>query len=364
MKDRWRNFLIDAGAVIEDGKVLHFGSPVREIKVITSGSVFADLSHYGLIAIQGKDAQVFLQGQLTSDISKVDNSHSQISGYCNPKGRLLAIFRIFSRKDTYYLQVPAALLVPTMQRLQKYILMSQVTLEDASDTLVRMVCSGPDSEAALESILDELPAATNEVRQNTNLTVIRLPDNGHTARFAIYGECLTMEKFWSVLDVRAAPVGAIAWARLDILAGIPEIYPDTVEEFIPQTVNLELLGGISFKKGCYTGQEIVARLQHRGKTKRRMYRLHIQTDQPPSPGTSLYLNQDDAQSVGTIVTSAPAGDGGSDALAVIMIEHHGADALCLTSTPGHTLRGTGGTGEKSATIRLEILPYSIPSGEV
>ncbi len=347
MNDQWRNFLKDAGVVMADGHALHFGSPKRETKVTISGSVMADFSHDGLIAVRGKDALAFLQGQLTNDIEKVNHGHSQISGYCNPKGRLLAIFRIFYRNDTYYLQLPNAILETVMQRLQKYILMSQLTLEDAGDSLVRIVCAGPDSETALASIFTELPAAPNEARQTGEITIIRLPCNDLSARFFICGDCLAMEKIWSVLDARSAPVGAIAWSQLDIRAGIPEIYPDTVEEFIPQSVNLELLDGVSFKKGCYTGQEIVARLQHLGKTKRRMYRVSIKTEQAPPPGTPIYLKQGEKQSVGTIVKSVMTGDGTCDTLAVIMIEHHDAGTLCLSAN--------------EAAVSLETLPYAISS---
>ena len=185
MNDQWRNFLKDAGVVMADGQILHFGSPIRETKVTISGSVMTDYSHDGLIAVRGKDALTFLQGQLTNDIEKVDHGHSQISGYCNPKGRLLAIFRIFYRNDTYYLQLPNTILEAVMQRLQKYVLMSQLTLENASDSLVRIACAGPDSETALASVFDELPAIPNEVCQTGDLTVIRLPDNDLSARFFI-----------------------------------------------------------------------------------------------------------------------------------------------------------------------------------
>lgn len=345
MNDQWRKFLKDAGAVIEEGQVLDYGSPVRETKVALSGSVMADLSHYGLIAVRGKDARTFLQGQLTNDITKVNEGHSQISGYCNPKGRLIALFHIFLRGDAYYLQLPEERVEPVMQRLQKYILMSQVTLENASDSLVRMACSGSDSETALADLVDTLPAKTYEACRAGDLTLIRLPENGIAPRYAIHGDGPAMEKAWTVLDARAAPIGAMAWERLEIRAGIPEVYPPTAEEYIPQTVNLELLNGVSFTKGCYTGQEIVTRLQHRGKTKRRMYRVTIASDSLPAPGTTLHPCAGGA-AVGTIVRSAPTGDSNSDALAVLMMEHTG-EALCLPSLDG-------------ATVTLESLPYEIP----
>ena len=103
MKPEWKEFMQNAGAVIEDDHVTNFGNSVRELRVTTTGNIMADLSHYGLIAVHGRDAETFLQGQFTNDIRQVDTQHSQLSGYCSPKGRLLALFRIFKRGDSYYL---------------------------------------------------------------------------------------------------------------------------------------------------------------------------------------------------------------------------------------------------------------------
>ncbi len=344
MDSRWQAFLEDAGAVISDGAVDHFGNPRRELSIGTTGNVLCDLSHLGIITAAGDDAMAFLQGQLTNDISQVDSRHGQLSGYCTPQGRLLAIFRIFIRDKTYHLELPRPLLDSTLERLRKYVLMSKVKLEDSGDCLVRMGFAGPDSEAELAALVTcDLPAADNEVSSGEDLTITRIA--GPVPRFIIHGKTAAMEKLWSQLDVRAAPVGRQVWDRLDILAGLPVVLPETVEAFIPQTVNLDLVGGISFKKGCYTGQEIVARLHYRGAVKRRMRLVHIASDEPPAPGSAIVTGKGGKQA-GTVVLAAPSPDGGSDALAVIINDQAG-EALCLQA-PGQP------------PVELREMPYPLP----
>lgn len=345
MNSSWQIFLEDNGAVIDDGEVMHFGNPGQEIQVSTTGNIIVDLAHEGMLSIHGKDAASFLQGQLTNDITLVEqDTTAQLSGYCNPKGRLLAIFRIFLQNDAYHLFLPRGLVAGTLERLQKYVLMSQVTLEDASEQFIAIGVSGPDSTEELGTLFSALPERHYQLARQNELTVIRLP--GPHPRFCLYGKTEAMQGIWTILDARAAPAGKAAWQRLDILAGIPTVFSETAGEFIPQTVNLERLHGISFKKGCYTGQEIVARLQYRGTVKRRMQRIHIASDECPLPGSALFRQHDSRQSAGTIVNAAPAPDGGCDALAVISNEAIQQNDLHLLSSKG-------------APVRLETLPYSL-----
>lgn len=327
MNPRWKNFLLETGAVLGEAGVEHYGNPRRELLVSTAGDIIADLSHRGLIGVQGADAAKFLQGQFTNDILQVDAAHSQLSGYCSPKGRLLALLRVFSRDDAYYLQLPRALLDATLARLKRYVLMSKVTLEDAGASLIGVGLAGPHSEEILGRLGSEAPRAADAASRCGELTVLRLP--GIQPRFALYGPAEAMERTWTALAGHAAPVGAAAWDRLDILAGIPEIHPGTVEEFIPQTINLELLGGVNFTKGCYTGQEIIARLHYRGSVKRRLYLGHCAAEPPPLPGTPLHAAGGDGQAVGHIVTAAPDPAGGCDLLAVVATEHSTDNSLYI-----------------------------------
>ncbi len=320
MDSRWQAFLEDAGAVFADGVVASFGNPQREIRIATAGPLLADLSHLGTIVVTGDDARTFLQGQLTNDIAQIESGHCQWSGYCNPQGRLLALFRVFFHEGGYHLELPRSLLEPTLERLRKYVLLSKVTLEDGGDCLARVGYSGPDSEAELAAAVGSVPGAVNEVVHAGELTVARIA--GPLPRFVIQGRPQAMEKLWSVLDVHAAPVGAPVWEYLDILAGLPMICPETAGMFVPQHVNLDLVDGVSFQKGCYVGQEVVARLHYRGKSKRRMHRLHVDSDEVPAPGTPLY-GRSAGQAAGNLVRAAPSPEGGCEALAVIVAEHLG-----------------------------------------
>lgn len=343
MNEQWKDFLADAGAVFDDaGGVRHFGNPAREQQVTTTGSVVVPLTHLALIGAGGADAATFLQGQFTNDVRRVDATHSQLSGYCTPKGRLLALLRIFRRDDRHYLQLPAALAAPTATRLSRYVLRAQVQL-GPDDSLIGLGLAGPDSIAQLRAAIGaEPPAETDGVVQAGELTLLRVA--GIHPRFMIYGPEAAMRKVWAALDVHAAPAGAPAWDLLDILAGVPQILPETVEEFVPQTVNLDLLEGIGFQKGCYTGQEIVARLHYRGTVKRRAYLAYVAADTAPGPGQPVSAPSAGEQAAGYVVTAAPAPDGGYYCLTSLIQEHANAGGLRLQ-------------GENGASLELRDLPY-------
>jgi folate-binding protein YgfZ len=223
---------------------------------------------------------------------------------------------------------------PTLERLKKYALMSKVQLIDDSDSLVGIGLSGPHCEKELAQVVDSVPAAINDVAQSRDMTVIRTP--GIQPRFELYGPLDIMEKTWSRLDVQAAPVGSDSWTLLDVLGGVPTVLPQTVDEFVPQTVNLDLLDGINFKKGCYTGQEIVARVHYRGTVKRRMYLAHCEAPEPPLPGDAVRI-PDGEQAIGHVVTAAPDPEGGYLLLASITAESAGED-LRLRQPAGPSLR--------------------------
>lgn len=337
MKPEWKTFLTDNGAEFSldnENQVASFGNPVRENRVTVTGDTLCDLSHLGLIQVYGDDARAFLQSQTSNDIHQVGESQSQLSAYCNPKGRMLASFRVFQRSDTFYLVLPRELLEDTMKRLRMFVMMSKVTLEDADDTLVRFGFSGPTATRELEVALGaKAPVHPDRVTEHKGVTMIRAA--GEIPRFELYGELDSLTELWSNLNVRAAPVGASSWRLLDILAGIPTVYRETKEALIPQMVNLEVVGGVSFKKGCYPGQEIVARMHYLGKPKRRMFRLQFDSSTAPLPGTPIFSSTDSTgQPIGSIVSSAPFPEGGYTSLAVVALKHveQGADIYLESNT--------------------------------
>lgn len=336
MKPEWKVFLLRSGAEMEgDEQVGHFGNPQREMSVAVTGDVFCDLSHQGLIGVYGDDAGSFLQGQFTVDVRRVDEQHSFLGAYCTPKGRMLASFRIFRRGQTLYLNLPREQVQGTLKRLSMYVLRARVTLEDAHDALVRIGASGPGMPRQLEKALGVAPPAEiDQVIQHEGMTVIRI--RGIHPRFEIHGSLEQMTRLWDALNVHSAPVGAARWSLLDILAGVPRIHTQNVEAFLPQMANLQLLDGVSFSKGCYPGQEVVARAHYLGKLKRRMYLIELPLDQPPEPGTPLVdpgLSAEE-QVVGNIVEAQLHPDDCVKALAVLKIESAEAGKLHLGAADG------------------------------
>jgi folate-binding protein YgfZ len=294
------------------------------------------------------DAASFLQAQLSNDLNAVDEKHSQLSGYCNPKGRLIATLRIFRHAETYYLSLPAELVEPVIKRLRMFVLRAQVTLEDVSDNFVHLGVSGNDIETELGRVISSLPVTVNEVTFTDETVKMKVP--GVQASYEIFTTIELAKILWNALNVKAAPVGANAWVLGDIQAGIPVIVSQTSEAFVPQMVNWNLVDGVSFKKGCYPGQEIVARMQYLGKLKRRMYKANVTSDQQPVPGDEVFNANGNTQPVGKLVSSAPHPDGVYALLVVLQIS--------VAESESSSLRLIDQSG---SVIGLENLPYPFPS---
>ncbi|MCU7919312.1 MAG: folate-binding protein YgfZ [Candidatus Thiodiazotropha sp. (ex Epidulcina cf. delphinae)] len=313
--------------------------PVRGAAGI--GCALNDLSHYGLIRVTGEDAESFLQGQMTNDMRQVTETHSNLAGWCNAKGRMLAGFRCFRRGEAFYLQTPLENLALVLPRLKLYVLRSQVEISDASDELVRIGCTGACSEALLQPFFDELPQQVNDVRQQDRMTLIRLPGAG--PRFEVIGPTDQLLEIWQTAEAQAPRMDEDFWALQEIRAGIPTLFQSTREAFVPQMTNMQLIDGVSFTKGCYPGQEVVARMQYLGKLKRRMYLAHVDTTTLPSPGDELFARgSTSGQGTGKVV-DARANNGGYDLLAVIEIASAEEEEVCL--------------GENGPKLEILNLPY-------
>ncbi len=239
--------------------------------------VVVDLSHNALIGVSGDDAAAFLHGQLTNDVQALAVGGAQWNGWCSPKGRLLATFLLMRRADGYLLLIPAEIAAPIAKRLGMFVLRSKVKIEDASTRLGRIGIVG-DGAAAL------------------------------------------VARHWGAAP---APMASIVAA--------------TQEAFVPQMANFDLVGGVSFTKGCYPGQEIVARTQYRGTLKRRMALAHVDGTERPAPGESVFSEAFGEQAAGIIVNAAPATEGGFDSLVVAQIESLDRDDLRWKSPRGPAL---------------------------
>lgn len=349
MNKEWGDFLKEEfGAGLESSHVVHFGHPEAELRAALNGDdLCSDLSYRGLIAVQGPDADQFLQGQLTCDVRQATHTHSLLGAFCTPKGRALACFRLFRRDDVLYLELPHTLVEPVLTRLCKYLLRAKAALKDASGSLVRFGMAGPNAETLLTGLFGAIPEIVNGAVHTTGdwpgITIIRAP--GTLPRFELHGSLLEMQAIWKTLERKAIFTGAEPWRLLDILAGIPTIYPETAETFVPQMLNLQWLDGISFQKGCYTGQEVVARTHYLGKLKRRMYLARVDSPAPPRPGDPLFSPQADAsQGAGRLVDAARHPEGGYTVLAAALIDCAEQGVLQLGDANGPMLK-------------LEPLPY-------
>ncbi len=336
MKSEWKAFLVNKGAEIDNDRVSSFGNQVRETRVVHTGNVIADLSHHGLIAVHGEDAKTFLQGQLINNVLEVSAGCSQLNALCTPKGRVLADFRVFQKQDTLYLSLPAEMVDDVIKRLRMYVLRAKVTLEDVSNSFIGVGFSGPTTDKELASLGFPVPAELNQVTHTEEMSILKIP--GFHPRYLLYGDLETMQQLWTKLDVHSAPVGYDPWQLLNIKVGVPVIVKQTSELFVPQMLNLHLLGAISFKKGCYTGQEVVARMQYLGKLKKRMYLANVDVNEKPQPGTKLYAKEfSETQSCGTVVNSAQGAEGGYDLLAVTDIKTHDQHTVHLERLDGPAL---------------------------
>jgi folate-binding protein YgfZ len=344
VNDTWKSFIQHQGAVLEGERVQHFGNAAQERHAAAQGNVLSDLSDFALIRARSDEAQNFLNGQLSNDIRLLDAAHSQLASWCSPKGRMLVIFRLFRRGSDYLLQLPTALQENILKRLRMFVLRAKMTLENPEAELVSLGLSGPDAEKMLRDTVGFAPNRDNGCETRGEMTVISLP--GPHPRFQIVAPPPAVMKLWDGFKSKAVPVGPPVWAWLDIMAGIPTVLPQTSEEFVPQMANLETVGGVNFKKGCYPGQEIVARMQYLGKLKQRMYRAHVEAEVAPRPGATIYAPDFPGQSVGTVVDAQPAPEDGYDLLAVIQISSATAGELHFGNATGPRLM-------------LQSLPYSL-----
>jgi len=339
--ESWKTFLQTQGAVIDHATVLNYGDAAAERAAAVDGTIVADLSQLGVIAFRGDEAATFLQGQLTNDVRSLHADAAQWNGYCSPKGRLLGNFLLWRQGEDYCLQLSGDILPGVLKRLSMFILRAKVQGRDASDESVRLVVAGKQAQAAVSAAMGSVPDAAMRSAACESGQVTRVGDD----KFVLSIVPERAPAVWQLLRQSATPVGAPVWDWLRLNAGIPMIVAATQEQFVPQMVNLEVIGGVSFQKGCYTGQEIVARSQYLGKLKRRMFLAHV--DAEATPGDNLYSADFAGQATGTVVNAAPAPAGGFDVLAVAQVESAHTQTLHLKAADG-------------AALSLKPLPYTLP----
>jgi folate-binding protein YgfZ len=296
---------------------------------MADNAFFSALTHEGILAVDGPDANKFLQGQLTCNIDYLGTFGSSLGARCTPKGRMLSSFRILSLDGTLLLAMAEELLEAQMADLQKYAVFSKVKLHNAQADWRRFGLSGGDH--VLTSLGLTLPRHRNSVARNGQLLAVRLNDE----QTELWSSTEQADDLHRALSQQLRQATLDEWLLAQIRAGVGQVTGATRELFIPQMINLQAVGGVSFKKGCYTGQEIVARMQYLGKLKRRLYRLSLAAEKVPPPGTELF-SATHRSAVGEVVLAAP-NNAGIELLAVVQEDAVASAQIHLYAADGPTL---------------------------
>jgi folate-binding protein YgfZ len=268
------------------------------------------LSHLGILVFSGPDAEPFLQGQLSCDVTRIGPGSVGSGAYCSPKGRMLANFLLWRREDGFAMILSRDLTASVHKHISRFVLRSKVVVIDASEATVLVGAAGTEARRKLRGA---------SVRLNDGRLLLALP---------------AAEASDALRGIPLADSGA--WRWLDIRRGLPLVTAATQDQFIPQMANLEILGGVSFEKGCYTGQEIVARSQHLGKVKRRMFLANAPA--LARAGERLYSDELGDQAGGTVLNAEASPEGGYDLLAVIQAASRERSTFHLGSPGGPALR--------------------------
>lgn len=331
MNANWQEFLGTRGARIEQGRVADFGDIGAELVAARDATIVSPLTHLATIGFTGDDAKDFLHNQLTSDVTHLDLDAAQHSAWCTPKGRMAASFLLYRERSEYRALLSADLLQAIRKRLQVFVLRSKVVISDLSDTCQLIGLAGPQAAATLHGAGLPTPGEALKTSAFADGTVIKLDGT----RWIVAVGSDAAKSVWEKLAANARPASTAAWQWLEIHAGIPLITAATKEEFVPQMANFDAIGGVSFHKGCYPGQEIVARAQYLGKVKRHLYR--VRATGAMAAGTAILTPEDALHPCGMIANASPAPGGGFVGLAVIQENFIAAGNLELGVPGGQRL---------------------------
>ncbi len=283
MNQNWKNFLLSQQATFESDTRISF-----QAKTDDTGKTIYPVPHLAVLTVSGKDAAKLLQGQITCNINEISETKSSLGAICNPKGRAIATFLLVKTSAAFLLVLPEKLLESVKKRLQMYVLRSDITLTDSSNELCLIGLCDPALEAG--PLFSTTQQDTIAVNLSNRCLVIAEADKA----IALWSERVRHQGF--------QPEDSEQWRYLDILSGLPWLATETSEEFIPQMLNLDKLGGISFNKGCYTGQEIIARTHYLGKAKRALFLAECDTSSTPEPNSTITDDSTGtAQTVGKVL---------------------------------------------------------------
>ncbi len=313
MNKEWQQFLTDNGAQITDSGSIQFSGDNQ----LAPDNALCPLTGQVVLRVTGDDAADFLQGQFSNDVAALGSPGSQLTTWSSPKGRVLTLFRLYRDDTGYLIALPAELAESFLKRLRMYVLRAKVVIEEQP----QLVSFGVSGEAATRQIKNTLGSVPGDIdacvcSDETIVTRVR----GEQPRYEVITSVSNACELWSAWSATCQPGGDTVWRLQNIDAGVPCIGSATSEAFVLQMLNLQHIDGVSFKKGCFPGQEVVARMQYLGKLKRRMYRAtgQIESNAMPAPGDDVF-NEATASAVGKVVDAQPVGDGTYRMLAVCAI---------------------------------------------
>lgn len=310
-------------------------TPITSTTDLALGYV-CQLTQQSLIQVQGEDAASFLHNQLSNDVERLKQGEARYAAYCTPKGRMLASIYYWKNDQDIFLQCSATLQPALQKRLQMFVMRAKAKLEDVTEKFAILGLSGVRAQAFLQKYFAQLPTEVNQALISKTGTLIRRSDAFGQARYQWVISSSVLKELNDALQTELQIVEPQIWRLGDILAGIPEVREQTKEQFVPQMVNFELIGGVNFKKGCYPGQEIVARSQYLGKLKRRMAIAKIDATEV-TMATEVFSENDPSQPCGMIVNAENYFGDGSMCLVEIKLADQIEGKVHLGSSTGPIL---------------------------
>lgn len=327
MNTAWQEKLQTLGYTLDEQGVATAPTPLTGEE-----SALVPLTHQRIISINGPETEKFLQGQLSCDIAEVDRIGSRLGAHCNIKGHMISLFRVIKQSlETFHLRTDAGNADKALATIKKYILFSKADAA-LNDSLVGIGLFGKDAATLAAKVIATLPEAADGVSVDNDRLIIRVQGED---RFECWLPAEQAVELIDSLKGNATLASTDDWLLQEIRAGVPDLRAETSEAFIPQMTNLQALEGVSFSKGCYTGQEVVTRLQHRGILKKPMYRATATSNERPLPGQAL--SSAAKENIGQVVIAAPSGADSYELLAVITKDQAENSTIHLDSAEGPAL---------------------------
>ena len=296
MSTAWKAFLNTQGGKFDADHLLGFSDSNND----AVDNFITDLSHLALIEVSGEDAVDFLNGQFTTNIKQLAKNHLQFSAWCNPKGQVKTTFFIYRHETGFNILLPNELHDLFLKQLQMYIMRSNVKLIDKSDELVRVGIQTND-KTLLSELIGFAPVREGDITIKNDLHFLHTFSSANTSqRYIFIGSVEKLTNIWNQFSPHGTTGGTAVWELMDIQAGYPWLSQLTTEKFLPQMLNLNLIDGLNYQKGCYPGQEIIARLHFRGQLKRRLYLATCSLDAQVEITDQIYTN-DHENSIGIII---------------------------------------------------------------